>query len=52
MAHTFEVAFSPGAAQQSGFKVSIGKAVSQVNQLGKKSGLWATAGEPLKNFRS
>jgi hypothetical protein len=36
MAHTFEVAFSLGAAQQSGFKVSIGQAVSQVNQLGKE----------------
>ena len=36
MAHTFEVAFSLGAALQSGFKASIGQAVSQVNKLGQE----------------
>lgn len=36
MAHTFEVAFSLGAALQSGFKASIGQAVTQVNKLGNE----------------
>jgi len=36
MAHTFEVAFTLGAALQSGFKASIGQAVSQVNKLGEE----------------
>ena len=36
MSHTFEVAFAIGAALQSGFKASIGQAVSQVNKLGKE----------------